>query len=446
MSSDDLSDRFERAARGNDVTGAQLAVLRQGELRTFELGELEHGTGEPMGGSTKVPVGSITKTFTTTLLMALVSDGDLDLDAPVAEYLPEMHRISGDLVDLLTTRHLLSHTGGLAADYAGPAEADHFPLGGCFLDTLQRPGVGFSYSNLGYVLTGHLVEALTGMTWWEAMRAIVLKPMGITAASIVAPDRSPSAPSVATGHAVNRARGLIRTVEQTLEPAEAPAGALALSASDLVALGRMHLRPEHGGTASGPVGQAELAEMRRPVPYADPFGLADGWALGLALFRSGATTWLGHDGMADGTSCYLRVDPTGGTVIALTTNSGSGSAMWRDLCAELRPTGLHIGAPHALTGAERRTAPPRDCAGEYVNGDTVYSAVIRGDDVSLVVDGDSAATLTLYEDLIFSVTDVTTGEQGYAGRFLRNARDGRIDRIQIGGRVAAKRRRAQEAA
>lgn len=444
MASEQLRESFERLARANHVTGAQIAVLQRGEMCTAEWGEDEHGSGRVLSEDAKVPVGSITKTFTATLLMILVSDGDLDLDTPIGEYLPDLRRLSSDLADRLTARHLLSHTGGLVSDCGPPAE--NFPFGHCLLDTLQRPGAGFSYSNLGYAIAGRLIEVTTGMTWWEAMETILLKPLRITPAFVAAPGSVTSGAPSATGHAVNRALRRIRPVEQSLEPVEAPAGALALSATDLVTLARMHLRPEHGGTDLGLITPRDLAEMRTPVPCADPFGLADGWGLGLAWYRGGATGWLGHDGMADGTSCHLRVDPAAGTVVALTTNSSTGTTMWKQLVTELRTSGLEVGDYTGLTGTECRIPAPRECAGHYSNSDTEYSVVVRGDDVQLIIDGEPAARLTVYEELVFAVTDLVTGERGYPGRFLRNPRGGQVDRIQVGGRVATRRRHAREVA
>src|SRR5213075_625340 len=96
---------------------------------------------------------------------------------------------------------------------------------------------------------------------WQAMREILLKPLGITPAFVVAPGVEPAGPAYASGHAVNRATHRVRAVDQALEPVEAPAGALALSASDLVTLGRTLLPANRGGTADGLIAPAELAEM-----------------------------------------------------------------------------------------------------------------------------------------------------------------------------------------
>ncbi|MFI9009950.1 serine hydrolase domain-containing protein [Actinosynnema sp. NPDC053489] len=441
---EELRRAFERAVRVNDVPGAQLTVLRDGEVREFAFGEERYAGGRAMGRDTKVPIGSITKTFTATLLMVLVSDDDVDLDEPVSEYLPEVRQTGGALAELLTTRHLLSHTGGLRSEVVAPSADGRPPLAASLLELLHRPGEGFSYSNLGYALVGRLIEVVTGMTWSEAVQTILLKPLGITPALIVGADTAAS--SIAQGHTVNRVLNRVRPVEQELSPVETPAGGLAASATDLVELARMHLRPEHGGTHHGLVAPDDLAEMRRPVLAAEPYGLADGWGLGLALFHGGDTEWFGHDGTADGTSCHLRFDPGSGAAVALTANAATGALLWRQLLPHLREAGLEVGEHATLIDVGRRAPIPPGCTGDYVNGDTSYSVVVRDGDLHLVVDGDPAALLTTHDGLVFSVTDPSTGETGRPGRFLRDPRSGLIDRIQVGGRIASRRQRAREVA
>src|SRR5437660_2052278 len=117
MRPDHLSKMLERLARQHDVPGAQLAILHEGDISAVQVGEKEYGSGGALSESSPVPLGSITKTFTATVAMILVSDGDLELDEPVATYLPELRRqASADLAATLTLRHLLSHTGGLVCD------------------------------------------------------------------------------------------------------------------------------------------------------------------------------------------------------------------------------------------------------------------------------------------------------------------------------------------
>ncbi|MFD4668660.1 serine hydrolase domain-containing protein [Lentzea sp. NPDC058450] len=435
---DHLHGALRRAAFRNDVPGAQLAVWCSGEAAEFEVGEERHGSGRAVRRDSKVPIGSITKTFTATLLMVLVSDGDVGLDEPVVEYLPELRRALGPTADVLTARHLLSHTGGLHAEVVAPPAGGSAALATSVTDLVQAPGAGFSYSNAGYALIGRLIEVVTGMTWAEAVRAILVKPLGIDLAFVAGSEEASS--STASGHTVNRALSLVRPVEQDLTSVEAPAGGLAASAADLVELAKMHLAPTHGGIDPGLVDPDHLAEMRRPVPGAVPFGLADGWGLGLALFHGDGAGWLGHDGTADGTSCHLRLDPESGTAVALTANSATGSALWNDLLPELRAAGIDIAedAPAVESGPQKPI--PKDCTGTYVNGDIAYSVVVQDDELHLVVDDEPAARLAVRDGFVFSVTDLSSGTAGRPGRFLRDPRSGRIDRIQIGGRVAGRQR------
>ena len=439
----EIFSTFALLAREYRVPGAQFAIADGDDVVACEFGHETPGTSRPLGREDKVPVGSITKALTAALALVLVSDGDLELDQPIVDYVPELRRIPvGRALDgdrsLVTLRQLLSHTAGL------PSGADSMTMvssvRGRVLDgwrqlvPVARPGFGFSYSNFGYVLVGHLIAAVTGMTWWEAMSAILLKPLDIAPVFVVSPTAAPTQPIV-TGHSVNLAHDRIRPVAQSLSVMDAPAGALALSASDLVSFGRMLVTGTAGTGGARLIDHSLLAEMRQPAPGAEPYGLADGWGLGLALFRTARGDWVGHDGTADGTACHLRIQPDDGTVVALTTNATTGFALWHTLSAGVFPTGLAAGGRG--TGTGRRVPPPAGCTGSYVNGDVEYAVVDQGGDLRLLVDGEPFAELVCYADLAFEVWDFEDGHP-QAGRFLRDPDTGRVEMLQLSGRLARK--------
>lgn len=424
-----LRGRLAALARKYRVPGAQLAVHQAGETVTVEVGQLEH-RGDRVTAETAFPVGSISKSFTATAAMVLVADGDLDLDAPADELLPELAGLPAEV----TLRQLLSHTAGLAS---GPASeevaevsAKRYLAEHCRRHNLVAPpGAGFSYSNLGYVVVGRMVEAVTGMSWSEAVESIVLRPLGIAPAFVTG--CGDAARPVAVGHSVNLDAGRTRPVSQSLAPAEAAAGGLAVSAADLVSLGAIHLEP--GMPDLLPPGLAE--QMRKPVPGADPCGLADGWGLGLAVFAGAVTDWVGHDGNAHGTSCYLRTAPATGCAVALTSNSNTGSGMWAELLTELAHAGLPL--PATSRGQHEPAVPaPPDCAGRYVNGDVEYLVVVRQGQPYLSVDGGTFARLTCHDDLTFSTRDPVSGRQILGGRFPRDPATGDVNAILVGGRLA----------
>jgi CubicO group peptidase (beta-lactamase class C family) len=419
-------------AHRHRVPGVQLAIRHGDETMAVAVGDLEHGGGRPVTPDAAFPVGSITKSFTATTAMILVADGDLELDAPVGEYLPELDGL-GDEASL---RHLLSHTSGLAS---GPDSEDipavslaRFVTVHCHdRNLVLSPGSGFSYSNLGYVLVGRLIEVVTGMSWPEAVASILLRPLGIEPAFVCVPGLQPAARPIAVGHSVNVAAGRTRPVRQSLAAAEAPAGALAVSAADLVRLGRLHVDPE----LSSVLAPSWAAQMRQADPEAIPFGLADGWGLGLAVFEADATEWVGHDGNGDGTSCYLRVDPAGGWVVAFTSNANTGVGMWRDLVGVLAQHNAPLPRPCVPARSGSVAAAP-DCAGTYTNGDVEYVVAARAGALHLAVDGDAFTRLTVLDDLTFWLLDPESSSSVLGGRFVRDPATARVDAIQVGGRLA----------
>jgi CubicO group peptidase (beta-lactamase class C family) len=195
-------DRLRRLlaglARKHRVPAAQLAVHDGGRTRSVAVGDVT--------AATKFPVGSITKAFTAALAMVLVADGDLDSDDALGDHLADL----GPQVGRPTLAQVLSHTGGLpaalgAAESTGSARRY---LRACRdAGLVQPPGLGFSYSNVGYVLTGYVVEAITGMSWWEAVDTLLLEALGIVPAFVVEPGARRRAGTHVSGPAVHAGTG-----------------------------------------------------------------------------------------------------------------------------------------------------------------------------------------------------------------------------------------------
>jgi CubicO group peptidase (beta-lactamase class C family) len=448
--SEQILSVFAALAHKHQVPGAQLAVYHSGSTIAHEIGELEFGTGLRVTRDAVFPIGSITKFFTATVAMILVADGDVDLDAPIRDCVPEM----GDLGARISLRQLLSHTSGLA-ESSGAEEKSSLSLRHYIVEHVcgrklgQPPGAVFSYSNPGYIVAGRLIETVTGMSWAEAVESILLRPLGIEPAFVNLPGATPPRRQVATGHSVNTAVGRIRPVRPELVPAFAPAAALAVSAVDLVKLGLIHVGPGRPEVLPA----AYATQMRRAVPCADPFGLADGWGLGLAVYGQclpgqkdetlrQPAEWAGHDGNVSGTSCYVRINPADGWVVALTSNSNTGAGLWQEFQAELARAGVPVNLPRSPVPGGAQAAPPRGCAGQYTNGD-IHCTVKAGSDgaVYLSADDQNFVRLTFYENLAFTLSapDLTSLGQVSTGRFVRDPGTGRICGIYVAGRLAGRR-------
>jgi hypothetical protein len=208
-----------------------------------------------------------------------------------------------------------------------------------------------------------------------------------------------------------------------------------MSAFDLVTLGLMHVG--RGFPELLPVAYAE--QMRQAIPGVEPFGLADGWGAGLAVYQGDTATWVGHDGNGNGTSCYLRIDPVNGVVVALNTSANTGSSLWRELCNQ-----LGLASPRVPQQWERPSLPQIDAAelvGSYSNGPTEF-LITLGDDADLLLDigGERVARLAFYDDLEFSIQDPVSRQGQHVGRFLRDPITKRVELVQIGGRLAPRQR------
>jgi CubicO group peptidase (beta-lactamase class C family) len=140
----------------------------------------------PNAPDTKFRVGSITKQFTAMLVMQLVEQGQIDLDAPIRRYLPVYPSPAGDRV---TIAQLLNHTSGIVGyteipTFGATARNPYTPssfVDELFskLDLLFEPGTKFSYSNSGYFLLGVILERITGESYEELLRDRIFAPLGM---------------------------------------------------------------------------------------------------------------------------------------------------------------------------------------------------------------------------------------------------------------------------
>lgn len=141
----------------------------------------------PNQPDTKHRLGSVTKQFTSMLILQLVEQGKLKLDAPISTYLPEYPKASGDKI---TIHHLLTHTSGIP-NYTSfpnfvkelsinPYSPEAFVKKFADLPLEFNPGVKFAYSNSGYFLLGYIIEKVSGKTYEQFLQDNILTPLKMT--------------------------------------------------------------------------------------------------------------------------------------------------------------------------------------------------------------------------------------------------------------------------
>jgi D-alanyl-D-alanine carboxypeptidase len=175
------------------VPSVVIAAIRDGRLiytKSYGLRDREHGL--PAHTDTFYEIGSITKQFTAAAILQLQEAGKLDIDQPLATYLPTAPHASE-----VTLRQLLTHTSGLHDYFDGPdAELDTLAARPITFDRLMAriadlpldfpPGSRWSYSNTGYALLGKVIETVSGESYRAYLQRHMFDPLGMTRTFTVA--------------------------------------------------------------------------------------------------------------------------------------------------------------------------------------------------------------------------------------------------------------------
>jgi len=136
--------------------------------------------------NTKFRIASITKQFTSMLIMQLVEQGKIKLDAKLIDYLPDYRKDTGEQV---TIHHLLTHTSGIPsytskANFFKQTSRDHYSADDfvkqfCSGDLEFKPGEKFAYNNSGYFLLGAIIEKVSGNSYETMLQQNIFKPLGM---------------------------------------------------------------------------------------------------------------------------------------------------------------------------------------------------------------------------------------------------------------------------
>ena len=318
------------------IPALSIAVWYQGQLYRSAAGVLNIETGVMATPDSLFQIGSITKVFTTTMIMQLVDAGNISLDAPVKQYLRDFQVGDPEVTANVTIRQLLNHSSGLAGDFI----PDDPPTGGnpiaryvdrcCLLPQAHPLGEKHSYSNAAFTIAGRLIEVVMGMSWFDAVETQLIKPLGLSH-SFVNPQDAPRFRS-AMGHDLSSDTEKDKTwqLASSCYPpiGQAPAGTtLSMSATDLITFARAHL--DGGRAASDECWlSAELVKQMQQsniiLPTHSPMFTTD-WGLGWFLIHDHSPDQLlpavvGHDGATRGQAAMLRLIPEQNFAFAVQIN------------------------------------------------------------------------------------------------------------------------------
>lgn len=303
------------------VYDGEEALLERG------FGVADRETSRPVEAATPFCVGSIAKLFVGTVALRLATRGVLDLDAPLATWLPDV-----PAADQATLRMLATHQAGyrnyitLAAvkDTFATAPAQRWTRDDLLALSLEAdphfaPGAGWTYSNANTLLLVEALERATALPWDSLLAREVLRPAGMTETVRVAEGCTVNAPTAARGYQLGDADGptpweaegdSLHDVSSDALSKWDVAGDLRSTVPDL----RRFLDAAFRGDL--------LAPGARALRDAAVATGSDGYRYGLALevWGDGAARTLGHCGTVPGYNACLAYRPHDDTAVVVLTN------------------------------------------------------------------------------------------------------------------------------
>lgn len=263
-------------------------------------------------------LASVSKTIVAAAIISLVEDGLLDPDEPIA---PRLLVGSGPGSNLITLRHLLTHTSGISSNIFVWKRTDlneQEKLETAFATPLEGPpGTTFRYSCFSYIAAGKLAEIVSGKPLSELVSERVTKPLGVKTMTYgpVDPDQA-----VATEDESYIGRGIVRGEVHDenswfLGGRVGNAGIFA-TASDVMTFAKIFLREGEGGNVLGERGLRLMSESTVGPEQGVTFGHGMGLRFADPAFM-GEVEGLGHTGF---TGTMFVVDRKRETAAVLLTN------------------------------------------------------------------------------------------------------------------------------
>ena len=370
----ELQIALEEALTRNPVPGASVAIYNKGQLTTAAAGLTNVATGVELTPDTVMHIGSIAKVFTTTLVMQLVDEGKVDLDAKVLHYLPDLKLHDRAALEQITVKMLLNHTSGidgeLSPDYGHDEETIEKGVARMVrFGQVHRPGAEFSYCNAAVVIAGYLAQRLRNKSWYTLIKERIYQPLQMEHAVTLPEEALLYRASV--GHFMNPASKQVMRTSNAFNPlSRAPCGpTLMMSAQDLMTFARAHMRLGAGINGTRILSEDAARAMQRVTVNNQGKGYASDLDLGLGWMIS-SSGLLQHSGAAPGAVAWLGVHPERDFAAAILMNFGNGADLFKEL---MQPRLKEVGFGDAVITSELQlpTQPvridPARYVGEYEN-------------------------------------------------------------------------------
>ena len=302
-----ITNLFEPMVQGDTTVGIAVGLIKGGDQYHYFYGERQKGSGIAPDEGTLFEIGSITKTFTTTILADLALSGDLDLNDPVSRYYPSISEFPRDGDQEITFQHLANHTSSLPRlpdnhrgqhfDRKNPYQNYTASMMYEFLDGYKLPypiGSKEDYSNLGMGLLGHTLGKIKNTSFNDLLLSAT-RELGMHQSYINKPEQIQNYAQPYDGDL--KAVPMWEMSEPTLG-----AGGLKSTLEDLMIYLAINM-----GQLSSPMDQAIALTHSTSQDLNYPFVMGLGW--NKTIKESDQTELIWHDGGTAGTVsmiCFVK--------------------------------------------------------------------------------------------------------------------------------------------
>jgi CubicO group peptidase (beta-lactamase class C family) len=383
---DRLNATIEPKIQALNDPGLALGLTDRGRLLfvgTYGLANRDAQT--PVTQQSLFQIGSISKAFSSIVLLQLQEQGLLLLDDPVTRHLP-WFEVQSEYAPI-TLRHLMSHTAGIVMG------TDETPAAFTEVWNLRKtratvsPGEMFHYSNSGYKILGLVLQTILGQPMAEILRQQVLTPLGMTASEPVITNATRS--RLAVGYEPfyddrPLARGGLLAPSTWFE-SETADGAICSNVEDMCRYTRALLN-----RGAGLVTPESFEELISPVISTGDGLHGEYYGLGLFTQQLGGHHVIGHSGGMVGYQAHLLADLDSGLGVVCLSNTPNDPKRIAVLAWEmLVPALAGDEVPEIPANDPEAVQNGADYAGRYQGSDKVFSLIPKGERRYLEFEGDT---------------------------------------------------------
>lgn len=298
-----------------NTVGLSIGIIKNGKTAVYGYGETVKGNGKLPNADNFFEIGSITKTFTATLLAWYVNEGLIKLTDPITTYLPDSVAVNQSLKSI-TLLNLVNHTSGLASvpdnlkenmtDPFNPYKDYNRELMYAYLKNCKlssKPGEKYAYSNLGVGLLGSILLYISGKPFEQMVSEIITRPLRmLSTAQYLNPLLSPRFVSVYNSSG-----------QPTLAwdfGVLAPCGALRSTVNDLLKYARANMHP---GTDS----LSKAIELTHKLTFNKDVKIGLGWH----IIQVNGVSYYFHNGGTYGSNSFMAFNPDKNIAVVILSNA-----------------------------------------------------------------------------------------------------------------------------